>query len=404
MTEGTTEPTANRLVIAYAFAPYTDTSAAVAAKRVRAHGQPVDLVQNAMEEIRSLDPTLDQVAGDLIRRRRVLPTLTRFGSWASITEFCTAGLDVIEEWENDQGPYRSVYSRAHFVASHFLAARHKIRRPGVVWEAEFSDPLSRNGVGQLRDSVVSEGVLLEELRAGILAAGGTPPDSDNVYVWGEYATLTLADQLLFTNTTQREYIFDLYDPQDPVITRARERATVAAHPTPPAELYDAAPSEYLLDPERINIGYFGNFYASQRPEDVLRACADLARADRERIRLHVFTGAIDELSQTVQAAGADDVVTVLPRLPYLEFLHLAKRLDVLLAVDAGSPPGQKRSPVLLSKWSDYAGAGTPVWGVVEEGSALDAQDLTYRSPLGHRTAALQVLTSLSRSNAANTQV
>jgi len=52
--------------------------------------------------------------------------------------------------------------------------------------------------------------------------------------------------------------------------------------------------------------------------------------------------------------------------------------------------------VRLSKWSDYVGSGTGVWGMVTPGSDLASQDLAVATPLGHQTATQQVLTSLAR--------
>jgi hypothetical protein len=71
-------------------------------------------------------------------------------------------------------------------------------------------------------------------------------------------------------------------------------------------------------------------------------------------------------------------------------------MDCLPVNDAVSPAGAQ-NPFLPSKWSDYRGSGTPVWGVVEEGSALDAQPLDHRSPIEHASAAVQVLSRISRS-------
>lgn len=394
-TPGPPASEARRLVIAYAFAPYADTSAIVAAKRVLAHGEPVDLIQNAMDDLRGRDDTLEQVAGDLVRRRSVLPTPTRFGGWRSIIAFCDAGIETIEEWERSGPGYDSVYSRAHFIASHYLAARYALRRPGVHWQAEFSDPLSRTALGEERAQTLAPHPFLDELRAGLEARGIAVPASDRVHVWGEYLALALADQIVFTNAAQRDYVLGLYDA--PFADATARRSIVSPHPVPPARLYDAVPSVHRLSEETVNVGYFGNFYTSQQPGAVFDAAAALSSQDRERVRLHVFTGDVTRTHDLVEQAGAGDVVKVMPRVPYLEFLHLSTKMDVLLALDAASPAPDRRSPTLLSKWSDYSGSGTPVWGVVERGSQLDAQRLAYRSPLGHRTAALQVLTSLSRS-------
>ncbi len=386
---------ARRLVIAYAFPPYADTSAFVAAKRVRARGEPVDLVQNAMDEIRSRDESAATIAGGLVRRHRSLPTPTRFGSWRSIVAFCEEGMRTLAQWRAQGAAYRSMYSRAHFIASHFLAASYKTDQPQVRWEAEFSDPLSRNALGELRSSRVAAGDLLERVRAAITGAGGTLPETDNVYVWGEYLTLALADELQFMNAAQRDYVLGLYPSDDPVVVRARDRARICPHPVPDPELYRQQDSGYPLPEGLVHIGYFGNFYRSQDPAALLAACADLQHSGRGGVRLHLFVGDVPAMTAAVQAAGAREVVQCHPRMPYLEFLSLSRRMDLLLAVDAKTQPGQQRNPVLLSKWSDYSGSGTPVWGIVEEGSELDRQDLAHRSPLGHRTAILQVLTMLS---------
>ena len=399
MSEPSKPAQVDRLVIAYAFSPYADTSAIVAAKRVRARGERVDLVQNAMEDLRTVDPSLDSIAQGLIDQRAILPTLTRFGSWESVTQFCDAGLRVITDWQRAGRSYTSVYSRAHFIASHFLAARFVLGSGGgrVRWEAEFSDPLSRDALGEPRTQPVREGPLLEEFRAGLMTRGVEPPESTSVHVWGEYLALTLADELLFTNAAQRDYVLGLYD--EDLASDAATRSVVSPHPEPPAALYETTPSAYELPEGVVNVGYFGNFYASQQPEAVFAACAALLPQDRTRVRLHVFTGDPAAVQRAVDAADATEVVQVHHRLPYLQFLHLAKQMDVLLAIDAASPVPGQRNPTLLSKWSDYHGSGTPVWGVVQHGSELDAQDLAYRSPLGHTTGALQVLTSLSRSGA-----
>src|SRR5699024_7570471 len=387
-----------RLVSAYAFPPYADTSAFVAAKRVRARGEPVDLIQNAMDEIRSQDESASAIADHLVRRHRILTTPTRFGSWRSIVAFCDEGLRTLTQWQAAGAGYETMYSRAHFIASHFLAANYKMCQPSVFWEAEISDPLSRNALGELRRSRVVSGDLLQRISAAITKAGGTLPDTGNVYVWGEYLTLALADELHFMNAAQRDYVLGLYPSDDPVIVRAGTRARLAPHPVPGPELYQQQSSAYPLDDTVVNIGYFGNFYKSQDPAALLAACADLDRSGRHGVRLHLFVGDGEAIAATVQQAGAERLVRSSPRRPDLEFLTLSRRMDVLLAVDAKTQPGQQRNPVLLSKWSDYRGSGTPVWGIVEEGSELDRQDLRYRSPLGHRTAILQVLTTLSESS------
>lgn len=95
--------------------------------------------------------------------------------------------------------------------------------------------------------------------------------------------------------------------------------------------------------------------------------------------------------------GLQDVVRAGPFVSFLDFLALCRRMDVLLVNDAMTSGMLPANPFLPSKWSDYKGSGTPVWGIVERGSILDGQDLTYRSLVGYPSAAVQVLAQIANS-------
>ena len=387
---------ASRLVIAYAFPPYSDTSSIVAAKRVHVGGEPVDVIQNALDDLRGPDPGLEEIVDPLVRRRRAIPSRSAFSGWLSISEFCDLGMATVAAWENERGKsYANVYSRAHFVASHFLAARYVAGRPEVRWQAEFSDPMSHDAVGKLRHAPVREGELLDFCRSALAGRGFGVPHSDNVYEWCERVTYALADELWFTNAAQRDFM--LGECRDRELAEAAARkAVVVPQPTLPQRFYQLSDPDYPLEPARIHIGYFGNFYASQRPRALFDALAGLDGADRDRLKLHVFTGKPEQLARFAASPGLDEAVSVRPLVPYLDFLALSTRMDVLLAIDAATPAGRKDNPFLLSKWSDYQGSGTPVWGMVAEGSELSRQQLAYRSPLDHTSAAEQVLVALAR--------
>ena len=51
-----------------------------------------------------------------------------------------------------------------------------------------------------------------------------------------------------------------------------------------------------------------------------------------------------------------------PYVRYLEFLNLTTKFDCLIVNDAATGASHARNPYLPSKWADYRGAGTPVWG------------------------------------------
>ena len=388
----TTAP-ARRLVASYCFPPYSDTAAVVAAKRVHERGEPVDVICNAMDAIRHQDPDLVQLCGGLVRRFAAVPSRTAFSSWGSIVDYQHLGLETFLRWESLQGEYESVYSRAQFAASHFLAATLKTSRPGLAWEAEFSDPLSHDVQGGVRSAPAHDDRTLARLRSAVDAAGFRPPSSLNAFEWCEVAAFALADSVMFTNEHQRDFMLEAcHDPE--LAARVEKVAVVSPHPSPPAALYDAKPSQRQLDPGRRHIGYFGNFYANRGVTGVLDALALLPRAARDRLMLHVFTSKPEELHEVVVGRGLADCVRVGAFVGYLEFLALSRRMDCLLVNDAVSPPGAP-NPFLPSKWSDYRGSGTEVWGVVEEGSALDAQPLDHRSPIEHTSAAVQVLRRIS---------
>ncbi|GAB3066647.1 hypothetical protein GCM10027053_32650 [Intrasporangium mesophilum] len=393
----TPRDTARRLVASYCFPPYSDTAAIVAAKRVFDRGEPVDVICNAMDSIRHQDPSLVQLCGGLVRRFAAVPSRTAFSSWGAIVDYERLGLETYLRWESMQGEYESVYSRAQFAASHFLAAQIKLARPGVVWDAEFSDPLSHDVEGQVRESLANDDRTIARLRTAVGGAGFAPPSGLNAFEWCEVIAFALADSVMFTNERQRDFMLEnCHDAE--LAARVEKVAVVSPHPTPSPRFYGARPSDHRLDPARRHIGYFGNFYANRGVTGVLDALALLTKPVRSTVMLHVFTSKPEELQEVVSGRGLGDCVRVGPFVGYLDFLALAKRMDCLLVNDAVSPRGA-RNPYLPSKWSDYRGSGTPVWGVVEEGSALDDQALDHRSPVEHVSAAVQVLTRISASPA-----
>lgn len=387
---------ARDLVVSFAFVPFADTAAVVAAKRVREAGRPVDVIQNAMSSKRTTDPGLDQITGDLVRRRAVLRTPTLFSSWKGVPGFTKPGLKQALEWDADGPGYERVYSRAHWVPSHFLAAAFTVRRPHVRWTAEFSDPLALYVDARERFTQVEDGPLLQELGAAVREAGFTPP-GDNLFTWVEALPFALADELVFTNANQRDLMLGRVT--DPALrARAEERATVSPHPTLPPEFYRLTDPASELEPGRVHLGYFGNFYATRGLGTVLTALAALPPQDRDRLQLNVFTTKPDELQEAVAAAGlgGTGAVRAHPFVGFLDFLALSTRMDVLLINDAVTKGTFEVNPFLPSKWSDYLGSGRPIWGIVEPGSPLSTQRLDHRTPVNHVTAAMQVLTRLAR--------
>ncbi len=403
-----TSSPARRLVIAYCFVPYVDTSGTVAAKRVCLRGEPVDVIQNEMSRIRTTDPGLELVADGQVRRRAILETPSYFSSWHSIEAWCEEGLAQVDAWAEESDlaghllpsglPWSSLYSRSHFVASHFLAAVVKAKHPELHWEAEFSDPCSADATGAERYAPMTAGPLWDQLRSMLLEAGWQPPDSDNVFEWAEVLVYAFADEMLFTNAQQAEYMADRCGDKD-LAARVRQRAVSGHHPMLPDKFYSMDVAPLALDPTVLHIAYFGNFYGKQSPVAAVEGMALLPADLRARLRLHIFTQPTDRLKAHVENLGLEESVRVEEFLPFLQFLDAARRMDLLLVVDYPLPRGARKNPFLLSKWGDYRGSGTPVWGILEESSTLSASSdpaLQFRTPVGHATAASQLLSQLAR--------
>lgn len=385
---------ARDLVVSFCFPPFVDTAAIVAAKRVRAAGRPVDVLQNRMTKERRTDPSLDDIAGPLVLRRYAVPSPTTFSSWRGVSSFTEKGVQRALAWDREGEGYERMYSRAQFAASHFLAARFALLRPGLRWSAEFSDPLSRDVTGAVRHAPAQDDRLLARLRQGIIDAGFQPPVGLNAFEWAEHLVFALADSVIFTNAHQRDLMVETVKDRA-LADRVIGRSVVAPHPTLPPDFYQMAEVDYPLEPGRRHIGYFGNFYATRGMGSVLQAMASLPQAQRARLCLHVFSGNPDELKQEVRERGLQDCVRTGPFLGFLQFLALCRRMDVLLVSDAVTTGLLSTNPFLPSKWSDYLGSGTAVWGMVEPGSVLADQALTYRSLAGHTTSTVQVLAELA---------
>lgn len=382
---------ARTLAISYCFVPYVDTSAIVAAKRIRAAGRIVDVVYNAMDSVRDTDPETKRIAAELIDQALPIHSSSSFGNWAAIRDFCMRGMSTVQSRRPPEG-YERLYSRVVWPASHFLAALYKARHPEVVWTAEFSDPVSRDVHGQERTSPAADDELLRELLAAARKAGAELPLPDNMYAAAENIAYALADEIVFTNENQRDYMLSYCPPS--LSETARQKARVDPHPSLPAEFYSASPAPLELPPDTLNVAYFGTFYATRGLTEVVDAIAKLDDATRERVRLHVFTGNADEITEQVRTAQLDDVIVVRPYSPYLQFLNLTTAFDCLLVNDAKTGSSHSLNPYLPSKWSDYKGSGTPVWGIVEPGSPLSREPLTHATTTGDIDGAAELLDRL----------
>lgn len=382
---------ARRLVVAYGFAPSTDTSAVVMAKRVLADGVPVDVVSQDLSSVSGSDDGLASLVQPLVGRQIVLGGEPEYGGWATIRRFVSEGLDAVARLELAHGrPYAEVHSRAMWPAAHFLAARYRLLTPGATWSAEFSDPLLHTVAGEQRRRRFGGDDVAEDLWQAVRDADPSLSRPDNVWEMVELLPYAVADSVVFTNELQRDHMLG-YCRSRVLAERARERSVVSPHPSPPASAYGLSSAVLDREPGTVVVGYFGVFYPTRGLTEVWDALGRLDAEERGRLRLHVFTS--DPASLVEQLAGTGLEGVVLPRdyVPYLDFLHLATQLDVLVVGDARTAGTHDVNPYLPSKWSDYVGSGTPVWALSEPGSMLSRMPAAYGSSLGDVDGAVRVL-------------
>jgi glycosyltransferase involved in cell wall biosynthesis len=394
---------AKDLVISYCFAPYSDTSAVVASKAIVEREKVVDVIYNNMSAVRQTDSNLKTIAGRFIDKSIQIEAPASFAGWPQISEFATKGIAVADRHDaRIEGGYRTLYSRVLWSGSHFLAALFKLRHPAVRWTAEFSDPLSHDAKGMPRTGDLVRDEMFEVFRRGAAAKGFAEPNTDSLFTWCEFITYVLADEVIFTNSNQLQYMLD--NIADKRLRRhLSEKATVRAHPTPPARSYQLVRSEYSLSPHVLNVGYFGAFYENRGLTDVLIALSNSSADVRRQVRLHVFANKHKELAVSVQQLGLRGVVKSQGYRPYLEFLNLASRFDLLLVNDVERTGELPINPFLPSKYSDYLGSGRKVWGLIDEGSPLSEKELDYKSEVGNGVSVLSTLNQIHSDWLANVQ-
>lgn len=372
---------AQDLAIVYGFPPFLDTGGFVVSRRFDTRSRAYDVLTQDMSRRRERDDRSLELARRNLGRRMVVREPLATGNWEQVERFCRKGMEMIAAREAEAGKYESVYSRSMWIAPSVLGAWYKARNPDTPWTAELSDPLAHRPNGELRPNPLPDNAILDEIRAAVTSAGRPDWRGDRFFEAVEWMIYALADRIVFTNENQRDFMLGAY-PDQQLAARARTISSVEAHPVPDGRLYRIGAGELDLDPTKVNIGYFGNFYGVRGISDLLAPFAELDPAERTALRLLVFTPDAEGAAAAAGGHPAADVLQVFPARPYFDFLALTRRLDWLVVADARSPDTFPRNPFLPSKLADYRGSGTPIWGITEPGSVLHAQDLDEKSILG----------------------
>lgn len=373
---------ARDLAISYCFLPFSDTAAVVAAKAISEREKIVDVISADMRSVRNIDPSLNFLCAQWIENQFMLNCPVSFNNWSHLLEFAKQAVEIADKRQKSKGfLYETVYTRALWAGSHLAGILYKMQNPWVKWSAEFSDPLRFGVDGEKRTGRIVEDASYERICEVIESRYGADLQFETIFDLIEAASFLLADELIFTNENQLSYMLSKW-PSD-LANLANQKALVRPHPAPSSESYDAVPTDFEVTRGRCNIGYFGAFYHNRGLGDVFSAIVNMRQASREKIKLNVFTNSVKDVEQEIDRLGLSGEVSVQGYLPYLEFLNVAKKMDVLLVNDVKSGAGLEINPFLPSKYSDYRNSGAKIWGIIEEGSALSRMDMSYESSVGN---------------------
>lgn len=389
---------ARDLVIAYCFPPFNDTSSVVCAKIVADRRKKVDVISANLRGLREEDPSLNMLYSRWVDEHHILNTPPAFSNWESICAFALQSVQKASETQRKKGlQYDTLYTRAMWAGSHVAGALLKIHQPTTSWTAEFSDPLRFGVEGTPRPGEYNDDEVSQALMAVIASIAPQTLPIHTLFDLIEFSTVLLADQLIFTNGNQLDYMVSSYPGWLEEI--ARSKAVVRPHPSPPSRAYALVPSSYRFEEDCINLAYFGSFYANRGLHDIFVACMNLDAKVRDRVRLNLFTSTQEEVRREVASMGLEDIVRVNGYLPYLEFLNACTGADVLIVNDVKRSAAQTVNPFLPSKLSDYRNSGAKIWGIVDSDSPLSQQTLDYVSSVGDSLGALKVLTAMANSEA-----
>lgn len=382
-------PEAKALVISYCFPPFSDPSATVMAKRIAVSRDYVDAISADMSDVRSTDNSLKELINPWVRRSRQISCTNSFSSWEAISDFAKKASKIADKWLGET-PYRMLYSRSMWSASHVAAAIVKIAHFDLKWIAEFSDPMSLGIDGELRSGAKVDNSLWSFFEGKLASLGIDDDEKDNHFRMVEMVTLLYADELLFTNEHQAAIVLSQYSGRIQEI--ARPKVKCLSQPTLSTDWYSIDDSLRLLPNRKvIRIGYFGSFYSHRGVGEILSVLKTRSEAGVKPLEFHVFTQNWQELEE-----GGDYGFKLLghPYVPFLTFLNLASQFDVLFVNDSASASTFVANPFLPSKLADYLGAGVPIWGHLDEHSNINSELLHYCSRIGESRSIFEVLKKL----------
>lgn len=326
------------------FSPYVDPSAMVSSKRLHQinedFGEMVrwHVFAKDMSDIRKKDAQWEA----LYARFAYCEKMLALGKTSDLPKYQMSY--AVEAYLKASSLNASViYSRSMFPGSHIAAYLYKRDHPEAVWYAEFSDPIAKNSSGEDRDKKTLEQDCYSDFYASC-----------------EVLPYKHADKIIFTNAVQMEYMLGYCCDREAAV-EARRKALAWHHPQIDHRYVGLVPSSYAVDKSKINVGFFGSFYARRSVNPMIEL------SKNNDVLIHLF---VPDKKRVPSDLPSNFRVSDVK--PYFEFLSTAGKMDYLFLSDMEPLDGV--TPWLPSKLSDYLAVGVPIIALCNEGSPLSMID------------------------------
>jgi glycosyltransferase involved in cell wall biosynthesis len=266
--------------------------------------------------------------------RRLVPLYARspdeFRAWVPLAEAA-----VLEKLRVSRFAPDAIVTFGEPMSDHLLGLRLKARLQ-VPWVAHFSDPWADN---PFRRHNVLANFINRRLERSVIAE---------------------ADRLLFTSAETVDLVMRKY-PQ-----AWRHKCAVLPHSFDSALYTKSSPGNTMLVAR-----YLGNFYGHRTPLPLFRALNAILR-ERPDVLRGVRFELVGHVPAWIKRHSAfrslpDELVRLIPTVPYSESLKLMSDSDLLLVIDGPDD----LSVFLPSKLIEYIGAGVPICGIVPPGTSAN---------------------------------
>lgn len=233
------------------------------------------------------------------------------------------------------------------------------------WIAEFSDPILMDVSAQERYEELPTDWLEKH---GFIPRGHSLSDKQNLFYWCEKLPYLYADELIFTNQNQLDYMLSYAD--ESIRETIRNKAVIQPQPTLDRSFYQLSQIKLEKDPDKFHLAYFGSFYVNRGFKPFIDAWCQLPETEKKLLKLHIYTQQEAESIVNNVPEELKEQIVIQKYVSYFDFLALSDQFDGLIVMDAETKGLKLNNPYLPSKLSDYLGSTSLTLALFEENSPM----------------------------------